>query len=298
MNEAHLTGMNVRFPARKHPSQPQPPRLNLTSNLMKTCPIGSPSATPSSSWLYLLERFDVGVVHLDLELRVMGMNDYARRSLPMQDKMPFGKIVTSFHPEAAKAKVQFLLGQAECPVNNAPPMAMMINIPDRMLLIKVSKIGDAQGATTGYTLVFYDITEVVSHEAKTGPEQGARGGGEKRQLRKIPTVKQNRVLLVDVPSVSFIRSEGHYTWVHTAQGSQFCNLNIGDLESRLDPQLFLRVHRSYIVNLSHVDEIVRNDGRMTLRMMGPTPVEIPVSRASAPRLMEHLGLTDTVSAKN
>lgn len=232
---------------------------------MKTCPIGSPSTSPSSSWLYLLERFDVGVVNLDLELRVTGMNDYARRSLPMKDKMPFGKIVTSFHPEAAKAKVKFLLGQAECPVNNAPPMAMMINIPDRMLLIKVSKIGDAQGATTGYTLVFYDITEVVSHEAKTGPAQGTREGGDKRQLRKIPTIKQNRVLLVDVPSVSFIRSEGHYTWVHTGQGSQFCNLNIGDLESRLDPQLFLRVHRSYIVNLSHVDEIVRNDGRMTLR---------------------------------
>ncbi|MBT9507378.1 LytTR family DNA-binding domain-containing protein [Rhodoferax sp.] len=266
---------------------------------MKTCPVSSPSAPPSSSWLYLLERFDVGVVHLDMELRVMGMNDYARRSLPLQDKMPFGKIVTSFHPEAAQTKVKFLLGQAECPVNNAPPMAMMINIPDRMLLIKVSKIGDAQGATTGYTLVFYDITEVVSHEAEGGTTaRGAREGGDKRQLRKIPTIKQNRVLLVDVPSVSFIRSEGHYTWVHTGQGSQFCNLNIGDLESRLDPQLFLRVHRSYIVNLSHVDEIVRNDGRMTLRMMGSAPVEIPVSRASAPVLMEQLGLGDSASVKS
>jgi hypothetical protein len=253
------------------------------------------SMAPSSSWLYLLERFDVGVVHLDRELRVMGMNDFARRSLPVQEKMPFGKVVMSFHPEAAKAKVKFLLGQAECPVNNAPPMAMMINIPDRVLLIKVSKMGDAQGATTGYTLVFYDITEVVSHKVEGGPARAE--GGERRQLRKIPTIKKNRVLLVDVPAVSFIRSEGHYTWVHTSQGSQFCNLNIGDLESRLDPQLFLRVHRSYIVNLAHVDEIVRDDGRMTLRMMGSTPVDIPVSRASAPHLMEQLGIGDTVSPR-
>jgi DNA-binding LytR/AlgR family response regulator len=103
------------------------------------------------------------------------------------------------------------------------------------------------------------------------------------------------VLLVDVPGVQFIRSEGHYTWVHTPQGSQFCNLTIGDLESRLDPQLFLRVHRSYIVNLSQVDEIVRDDGRMVLRMMGSTPVDIPVSRASAPHLMEQLGLGDGVA---
>lgn len=252
---------------------------------MKTCPFSAEPAAPSNSWLYLLERFDVGVVHIDRELRVVGMNDFARRSLPVQEKLPFGKIVTSFHPEAARAKLKFLLGQAECPVNNAPPMALMINIPDRVLLIKVSKMGDAQGATIGYTLVFYDITDVVSL---------ARGGegAERRLLRKIPTIKKNRVLLVDVPGVQFIRSEGHYTWVHTPQGSQFCNLNIGDLEARLDPQLFLRVHRSYIVNLSQVDEIVRDDGRMMLRMMGSTPVDIPVSRASAPHLMEQLGLTE------
>lgn len=264
---------------------------------MNTCPASAGPTASSSSWLYLLERFDVGVVHLDRELRVMGMNDFARRSLPVEDKMPFDKVVTSFHPEAARAKVKFLLGQAECPVNNAPPMAMMINIPDRVLLIKVSKMGDMQGATTGYTLVFYDITDVVSHKAEGGPVLGTADGGAKRQLRKIPTIKKNRVLLVDVPSVSFIRSEGHYSWVHTSQGSQFCNLNIGDLESRLDPQLFLRVHRSYIVNLSQVDEIVRDDGRMSLRMMGSTPVDIPVSRASAPHLMAQLGLGDAVPVK-
>ncbi|MEA3394759.1 MAG: LytTR family DNA-binding domain-containing protein [Pseudomonadota bacterium] len=264
---------------------------------MKTCPVAAAQTANASSWLYLLERFDVGVIHLDMNLHVVGMNDFARRSLPVQDKLPFDKYVLDFHPDAAKNKVKFLLDQAECPVNNAPPMAMMINIPDRMLLIKVSKIGDAQGTTTGYTLVFYDITDVVSQEAEAGTSKTSREGGEKRQLRKIPTIKQNRVLLVDVPNVSFIRSEGHYTWVHTSQGSQFCNLNIGDLESRLDPQLFLRVHRSYIVNLSHVDEIVRDDGRMTLRMMGSTPVEIPVSRASAPRLMEQLGLADPVPAR-
>jgi DNA-binding LytR/AlgR family response regulator len=174
---------------------------------------------------------------------------------------------------------------------------MMINIPDRVLLIKVSKMGDMQGATSGYTLVFYDITDVVSHK-ESGPAHGTAEGGEKRLLRKIPTIKKNRVLLVDVPAVSFIRSEGHYTWVHTTQGSQFCNLNIGDLEGRLDPQLFLRVHRSYIVNLSQVDEIVRDEGRMTLRMMGSTPVDIPVSRASAPHLMEQLGLGEGVPARS
>lgn len=266
---------------------------------MAACPHAS-DARPSGSgsWLYLLERFDVGVVHLDRELRVAGMNDYARRALPVQDRLPFGKLVTTFHPEVSRAKVEFLLGQAECPVNNAPPMTMIINIPERVLLIKVSKIGDEQGATSGYTLVFYDITDVVSKEADAAPAADARERPPaKRQLLKIPTMKANRVVLVDVPTVSFVRSEGHYTWVHAGQASHFCNLNIGDLEGRLDPQLFLRVHRSYIVNLSHVDEIVRDDGRVTLRMMGPAPVDIPVSRTSVPRLMEQLGLGADAAVK-
>lgn len=275
--------------------------LHCDEPMTKACPFPSSETSNASgpnSWLYLLERFDVGVVHLDAALHVIGMNDYARRSLPVAEKLPFGKFVTDFHPEAAKPKVKFLLGQAECPVNNAPPMAMMINIPERVLLIKVSKIGDVQGATTGYTLVFYDITEVVSKEGSSDSKQKSLETGEKRQLRKIPTIKQNRVMLVDVSGVSFIRSEGHYTWVHTAQGGQFCNITIGDLESRLDPQLFLRVHRSYIVNLAQVDEIVRDDGRMSLRMMGSTPVEIPVSRASAPKVLDQLGLGDAATLKN
>jgi LytTR family transcriptional regulator, CO-responsive transcriptional regulator RcoM len=274
-------------------------QANQRMFLMQTCPVSSSnSAAAASTWLYLLERFEVGVVHIDRELRVIGMNDFARRALPVQEKMPFGKIVTSFHPEAAKAKLTFLLGQAECPVSDAPPMTMIINIPERVLLIKVSKMGDEQGGTVGYTLVFYDITDEVAKKLESGPAQTPDEAQGRRQLKKIPTVKQNRVLLVDVPSVSYIRSEGHYTWVHTAQGSQFCNLAIGDIETRLDPQLFLRVHRSYIVNLSQVDEIVRDDGRMTLRMMGKTPVDIPVSRGSAPRLMEQLGLTDMVLSRD
>jgi LytTR family transcriptional regulator, CO-responsive transcriptional regulator RcoM len=271
-------------------------------NLMQNCPFPIPGSSPSSSsssstWLYLLERFDVGVVHIDRELRVLGMNDFARRALPVEEKLPFGKIVTSFHPEAAKAKLTFLLGQAECPVSDAPPMTMIINIPERVLLIKVSKMGDAHGDTVGYTLVFYDITDEVANKVEKGLSQTPNEAQGRCQLKKIPTVKQNRVLLVDVPSVSVIRSEGHYTWVHTAQGSQFCNLAIGDIENRLDPEQFLRVHRSYIVNLAHVDEIVRDDGRMTLRMMGPTPMVIPVSRGSAPHLLQQLGLGDMVLSK-
>jgi hypothetical protein len=39
------------------------------------------------------------------------MNDFARRCLPVEEKLPFGKIVTSFHPKVSRAKVSCSSGR-------------------------------------------------------------------------------------------------------------------------------------------------------------------------------------------
>jgi hypothetical protein len=243
--------------------------------------------------LYLLERSDAGVVHLDRDLKVVAMNSFARRVLPIEDKQPFEKMVLSFHPERSVAKVKFLLDQAECPVSNPPPMTMIINIPERVLLIKVTKLSDVRGDSAGYTLIFYDITELVSGEepAATLPATAPKASTAvaKRQLQKIPTVSQNRIVLVDVETVTHIRSEGHYTWVSTAQGSSFCNLNISDLAERLDGASFFRIHRSYLANLDYAEQILRDEGKVSLKLRGETTA-LPVARTSVPRLLEQLGI--------
>ena len=235
--------------------------------------------------LYLLERFDVGVVHLDAERRVIGMNDFARRVLPVDQKQPFDRMVLSFHPERSQPKVEFMLDQAsQCPVANPPPMTMIINIPERVLLIKVTRMTDAAAQPSGSVLVFYDITEVV-----TADDGGAASSGAHRRLLKIPTVADQKIVFVDVADVHCVRSDGHYTRVHTAQGSRFCNLAIGDLESRLEPAHFMRVHRSHIVNLREISQLMREDGRLLVRVRG-CEEPIPVSRTSAAALLERLGL--------
>lgn len=235
--------------------------------------------------LYLLERFDVGIVRLDAERRVLDMNQFARRVLPVDEKQPFSRMVLDFHPERSRPKVEFLLDQAKvCPVASPPPMTMIINIPERVLLIKVSRMSDEAAATTGYTLVFYDITELVAAEMPPGAPRD-----ERRRLHKIPSVQGQQIVFVDAAQVLRLHSDGHYTHIVTAEGRRFCNLGIGDLEARLDPEQFLRVHRSHILNLGAVRELVRQDGRIAVRLHGD-PEEIPVSRSSAPLLLQRLGL--------
>jgi hypothetical protein len=241
---------------------------------------------PASSPLLWLERFDVGVVQLDTQRTVVAMNAFARRVLPVEARQPFDRMVLSFHPERSQPKVESLLDQAgACPVANPPPMAMIINIPERVLLIKVTQLTDGQRSPAGYVLVFYDITEAVSgDEGLPGQPPEAR-----RRLLKLPTVHEQKILLVPADEVLCIRSDGHYTRVMTAEGSRFCNLAIGDLEMRLDPEHFVRVHRSHIVNLRAVVELLREDGRLSLRVRGE-PEPVPVSRSSQAGFLARLGL--------
>jgi two-component system LytT family response regulator/two-component system response regulator LytT len=66
---------------------------------------------------------------------------------------------------------------------------------------------------------------------------------------------------------------------------------LDDLHARLDPELFWRVHRSHLVNINKIKEIVPWFSRnYILRMKDAKATEIPVSRSQTKRLREYLKL--------
>jgi hypothetical protein len=242
--------------------------------------------TAGTSPLYLFEKFEVGVIHLNAERSVVAMNDFARKVLPVGEKQPFDKLVTSFHPERSKPKVNFLLDQASgCPMVSSTPMTMIINIPEQVLLIKVTRLGDHLGKTTGFVLVFYDVTQVVSQEAPATDKPAAN-----LRLNRIPMVANHKVSFVDTADVLSLESQAHYTRVLTREGFHFCNLSISDLEARLDPSEFMRVHRCFIVNLRAVAELGREGSKTHVVLKGKHREPIPVARGDVARLREAMGL--------
>ena len=69
----------------------------------------------------------------------------------------------------------------------------------------------------------------------------------------------------------------------TPGATQLLHLSLNRLESRLDPQLFVRIHRTHIVNMDHVKAFRRTeDGGLVAEMR--EGVELPVSRAKAQAL--------------
>jgi LytTR family transcriptional regulator, CO-responsive transcriptional regulator RcoM len=162
---------------------------------------------------------------------------------------------------------------------------MIINIPEQVLLIKVSRLANEKGDTTGFALVFYDVTQVVGQE-QSATQPLARN----MRLSRIPMVANQKVAFVDTHDVLSLESQAHYTRVLTRDGYHFCNLSIGDLELRLDPAQFLRVHRCFIVNLQAVQELGREGTKTHVVLKGKNTQPVPVSRGEVARLRIALGL--------
>jgi DNA-binding LytR/AlgR family response regulator len=84
---------------------------------------------------------------------------------------------------------------------------------------------------------------------------------------------------VPVDDVLFFRADDKYTCVHTTGAEHLIRTPIAELAQQLDPQQFVQVHRSTIVNLAYLAGSRRDDtSRLFLRIKGH-PHELPVSRA-------------------
>ncbi|MCY4638142.1 MAG: LytTR family DNA-binding domain-containing protein [Acidobacteria bacterium] len=76
----------------------------------------------------------------------------------------------------------------------------------------------------------------------------------------------------------------------TLNGAASCR-TLDELQSHLDPDVFWRVHRSHVVNIHKIKEIVPWFSRnYILKMNDPRGTEIPVSRSQTKRLREYLSL--------
>jgi DNA-binding LytR/AlgR family response regulator len=103
---------------------------------------------------------------------------------------------------------------------------------------------------------------------------------------------EDRFLLVHADEVVHVSVENEEIRVVTNSLSGTSNYRtLDELQARLDPAVFWRVHRSHLVNINRIKEIVPWFSRnYILKMKDGKGTEIPVSRAQTRRLREYLKL--------
>jgi len=102
----------------------------------------------------------------------------------------------------------------------------------------------------------------------------------------------DRLVLIRAEEIIFASLADESITIVTGQVTGSSNdRTLDELQARLDPDVFWRVHRSHLVNINKIKEIVPWFSRnYILRMKDPKATEIPVSRSQTKRLREYLKL--------
>ncbi len=108
-----------------------------------------------------------------------------------------------------------------------------------------------------------------------------------RCLTRLAVRDRDRIRVLDVGEVDWIGVEGEQVMVHVGDRTYPIRRTLAELEARLDPACFFRAHRSAIVNLDRVKEVIPwFKGSHKLRLT--TGAEVELSRARARALRELL----------
>lgn len=109
------------------------------------------------------------------------------------------------------------------------------------------------------------------------------------QRQRIVVRNGSKIKIISVHDVFYLEAADDYVKIHTAEGYFLKNKTMNHFEQTLDEHLFVRSHRSYILNIQQITRIdpYEKDGHVAVLRSG---AKVPVSRSGYGKLKEVLGL--------
>ncbi len=126
--------------------------------------------------------------------------------------------------------------------------------------------------------------EILAAGKSNGHREGASHNGSKYTTR-IVFKSRGRILFLPVSDIRWIGAEENYVRICTKTETHLLRQTMTDLEGKLDPEMFARVHRSAIVNLQYVKE-VRTESRRDFAVLLVNGQKIPMSRSYHARILQ------------
>jgi two-component system, LytTR family, response regulator LytT len=109
------------------------------------------------------------------------------------------------------------------------------------------------------------------------------------EVERVPVVSGDTTVLLEQDAIHFVRAEGDYTRIYTYDRSHLCTSPLHEIEEKLSAERFVRIHRSYLVNLSKVAAVRRGAaGQLRLILGDQNATELDVARRQAKLVREAL----------
>ena len=106
-----------------------------------------------------------------------------------------------------------------------------------------------------------------------------------KSKRQVIIREDGEELLIDLADIVFMEAQNQYVRICTVKGDHLIRYNIGDFENDLRNDGFFRTHRGYLVSLSRVKKLVKNDVIMEGK---GGEIQVPVSRNNVKALKDAL----------
>ena len=135
------------------------------------------------------------------------------------------------------------------------------------------------------------LAELLASMGVHGAQAGAGASAAHEPALDRLTVRIGaRQLILRADEILWFGAEEKLVFAATGKARHYVNFTLDQLERRLDPARFVRVHRSAIVNLDHAAALRPGfAGTYTLTLKDDERTEVPVARARARALRERLG---------
>ena len=136
-------------------------------------------------------------------------------------------------------------------------------------------------SVSDYILKPFSLERLRSAVKKAAADRGLKrlsgnGKGEKRS--KIAVSKADRLFLIDVGDIRYFQADGNTAVLDTTEGVFTLSVSLKDLEEALPGDRFLRIHKSNIVNVDYIEEIVPWFNYTCKLKLKGTEEELTVSR--------------------
>jgi two-component system LytT family response regulator/two-component system response regulator LytT len=215
----------------------------------------------------LVRELGPQLVFLDVQMPGIDGFGVIKRLLEKKTPLPFFVFVTAFDQYAVQAFEVNALDYLLKPVSK-PRLEKALQ--------KVRRQIESAGSASQK---LERLVQMV--EQRPGPQKG-----------KLVVKSGNRLFLVDSDEVIYASIEDGVISIVTRELEGHSNFRtVEELQANLDPEVFWRVHRSYLVNVNHIKEVVPwFKSSYQLKMQDRKQTEIPVSRAQTRKLRELLNL--------
>ena len=119
------------------------------------------------------------------------------------------------------------------------------------------------------------------------PESAQQNQNRRSSLARFMIKTRGRVIFIEASHVDWISADDYFIKLHAGENTHLLRMSMNELEERLDPKTFLRIHRSTIVNFDRVKELRQTAGGEYVVVL-KTGTELKISRGRRARLQQIL----------